>query len=191
MIQETETPRSLAVIAGYALFVFLADRPSGGMADFKGIFKSRERAREEFCEQCKNRPDGSQVRGHVTDMTQQGTECLFWHNTQTQTGGATPPPKGTPMTDQNKTPAEPSAPALSVVAGSGLTMTITASQPRFRCPTCKHESGGGIEDACAISVSIEPHSGKYCLKCYAAWIAANVPKLEEIFRPNVPDQPRP
>lgn len=52
--------------------------------------------------------------------------------------------------------------------------------PTHRCPKCRHESGSSIGDTCSLVISIPPYEGQYCLKCIAALIAANIPKLENI-----------
>ena len=45
---------------------------------------------------------------------------------------------------------------------------------KYKCPKC------GALDCGEITVSIEPFTGFYCLKCYAEWINKNIPKLEEM-----------
>jgi hypothetical protein len=58
-------------------------------------------------------------------------------------------------------------------------LSLSKSKPRYKCEKCGNECGS-TWDAQMISVTIVPYDGEYCLKCYAAWIAANVPKMVEL-----------
>ena len=56
---------------------------------------------------------------------------------------------------------------------------ITMSPPkRLMCPQCG--TSGAVGQVPAISVTIPPYHGEYCLTCHAKWISENVPKLIEL-----------
>jgi hypothetical protein len=60
-----------------------------------------------------------------------------------------------------------------------IQFSLSKSEPRYKCEKCGNESGS-TWDAQMICITIVPYDGKYCLKCYAACIAANVPKMVEL-----------
>jgi len=68
------------------------------------------------------------------------------------------------MTDEFKT---------AVDASGSL---LVAKKPFWRCPVCGYET----ERHDGLIVSINRHSGNYCLRCYARWIADNIPKMQPI-----------
>lgn len=44
--------------------------------------------------------------------------------------------------------------------------------PKKECPTC-----GATDVAGCLQLVGGEHAGEYCLQCYMAWVAANVPRM--------------
>ena len=58
------------------------------------------------------------------------------------------------------------------------TVTVNPSSPILRCPACGYDATTYE----GLIVSIEPYSGTYCLRCFAAWVKGHIPKMEAIER---------